>query len=216
MLVYGQHECFCVNLAVVQMAENEKARTGMIQVFPELPIPMASRCNVKVSLDLVPVQAPKNSATVRRTSHPRRLGKLPLSRLTQLPMHIPQFFPIQCTVFFFLAQFMNAPLQVLARPLAPVCRVFAQEVTGKGAVASGVLHVDVEISAPHGDNDVKVDLHVVGHTLLDRKRLRGGPGEPARDLGPRQVETCQNECGCPGGGVTAPDQVGLLCLGCSK
>lgn len=185
----------------------------MIQMFTKLSIAMASCCDVKVSLYLVSIEAAKDSATIRRASHPGRLGKLPLSRLAQLLMDVPQLLPTRRTVLFCLAQFMGAPLQVLARPLAPVGGIFAQQVTGKRAVTGSVLHVNVEIGAPHGDDDVEVDLHVMRDTLLDGEGLRGRAGEPARNLGPGQVETCQDEGDCPGGGVAALHQVRLLCLG---
>ena len=60
-----------------------------------------------------------------------------------------------------LVQLVHAALRVLARPLRPARGVFAQQVAGEGAVTGGVLHVDVQVGAAHGDDDVEVDLHVV-------------------------------------------------------
>ena len=53
----------------------------MIQMFSKLHISVASSCDVEIALDFISVQAAKDTATVRLSTHPRCLAELPLPRL---------------------------------------------------------------------------------------------------------------------------------------
>lgn len=50
------------------------------------------------------------------------------------------------------------------------------------------MHVDVEIRASHGQDDVEVHLHVVGDAAFDGEGVGGCAGEPARELGRGEPE----------------------------
>lgn len=127
-------------------------------------------------------------------------------------MYIPELFPARRTRL--LAQLVHSPLQILACPMRPGGGVFAQQVAGQGAVAGRVLHVDVQVGAAHGDDDIEVDLHIVRNAFLDGEGLCGCAGEPARYFAPREVDACEDEGYCPGGGVTALDKVCLFGFSC--
>jgi hypothetical protein len=176
--------------------------TGVVQVFSKLHISVSASSDVEISLYFVALQTSEDAATVRLPAYPGSLAELPLPRLAQLLMYVPQLFPTRDLLIIPLVQLMCSPLQVLASPLC------------QGAVAGSVLHVDVEVGAAHGYNDVEVYLHVVGDAFLDGELLGGGAGVPARYLGPREVDACENEGDRPGGGVAALYEVCLLGLGC--
>lgn len=67
-------------------------------------------------------------------------------------------------------------------PLRPGCRPTGQGLPGKNAVARRVLHVDVDVLAPHGDDEIHVDLQVVRDALLHAERVRRGADIPATQL----------------------------------
>ena len=162
----------------------------MIQMLPEFHIAMSSCGDMEITLHLVSVQTSKNPATVNRSLHSWRLWELlPLARSTQLIMHIPQLLP---PGFSILAdsQRMHA---LGALPLLPARWVLAQHLASERPVARRILHIDVQISAAHGDYDVDVDLHVMRDTFFDGEGLRRCAGEPAPDLRPREVDAGQNE-----------------------
>ena len=52
---------------------------------------------------------------------------------------------------------------------------FCEELAGEDAVERGVLDVDVQRVARHGDGDVEVDLHVVADGFFDDELLRREP-----------------------------------------
>jgi hypothetical protein len=190
-----------------------RERTRMIQmlVIPLL-IPVPSRRDMKVSLNFISIQTPKNPTRIRHAFQSRRLAKLLRLRLAQLLMHIREIFPARVIGILF-AQLMQALVRLLARPLRPVCRLVAQEVAGECAVAGCVLHVDSQVGAAHGDDDVEVYLHVVGDALFDGEGLRRCAGEPARYLGPREVYACEDEGDGPCGGVATFYEVCLFRFG---
>jgi hypothetical protein len=128
--------------------------TGVVQVFSKLHISVSASSDVEISLHFVALQTSEDAATVRLPAYPGSLAELPLPRLAQLLMYVPQLFPTRDLLIVPLVQLMCSPLQVLASPLCPCCGVFAQKVTSQGAVAGSVLHVDVEVGAAHGYNDV--------------------------------------------------------------
>jgi hypothetical protein len=158
--------------------------TGMVHVLPEIHIPVPPRSDVEIALDFISLQTAVDAARVLGTPDPRRLGKLfLLFRGTELVMHIPQLLPARQTVVS-LAQFVDL---FALTPLPPARRILAQHLACQGAIACSVLHVDVEVGAAHGNDDVEVDLEVVRHALFDGEGLGCVPRVPSRDLGPGEV-----------------------------
>lgn len=70
-----------------------------------------------------------------------------------------------------------------AGPTHPRRRVAAQHVAREDAVARGILDVDVEVGAEHGDDDVEVDLEFVGDAFFDGEEVGFVAGVPAAELG---------------------------------
>lgn len=73
-------------------------------------------------------------------------------------------------------------------PLAPVGGIFGQQIAGEDAVARGILDVDVEVVAEHGDDDVKVDLELVGDSLFDGKEVGLMAAVPAQEFADGEEE----------------------------
>ena len=184
-------------------------RTSVVEVLAEFPVAVAARRDVEVALHLVAVQAAEDAARVAFAAQARRLGELLLLLgRAELVVDIPHIFPAGEAVVA-LAQ------DVLAlAPLAEVGGVFAEQVACEGSVAGCVLHVHVEVGARHCDNNVDVDLHVVGDALLNGEGLRGLAGPPARDFGPGEVDACAEEEDGPRGRVATAGQVCLFGFGC--
>jgi hypothetical protein len=187
----------------------------MVQVllFAQFLIPMASRCNMKVSLDLVSIEAAEDSTRIRRASDTWCLAELPLLCFAQLLMHVPQLLPARIHAVV-LAQLVHALLHLLACPLCPVGRIVAEEVAGQGPVASRILHIDAQVGATHGYNDIEVDLHIVRHPLLDGEGLRRCAGEPARNFGPGEVDACEDQRHRPCRRIAALHKIRLFGFGC--
>jgi hypothetical protein len=97
-------------------------------MFSKLHISVSTSGDVKVSLHFVAFQTSEDTATVRLSAYPGSLAELPLPRLAQLLMYIPELFPTRNLLIISLVQLMRSPLQVLASPLRPRRRVFAQKV----------------------------------------------------------------------------------------
>ena len=52
-------------------------------------------------------------------------------------------------------------------PEVVVGRLFSEKITSQDAVHSGVLHVDMEVRASHGNDDVEVELQFMTDAALD-------------------------------------------------
>lgn len=121
----------------------------MIQMLSKLLIPVAPRRDMKIPLHLIPFQTPINPTRLPLPAHPRRLAKLP----PPLPLrqHIVH-------VLFLLHLQGPAAMQSMhvlgIHPLLPVRRIPPQHVACEDPIARCVLHVDVQVRAPHGDHDV--------------------------------------------------------------
>lgn len=138
-----------------------KRRTFMAQMFPKIHIPMAPRRNMKIPLDLIPLQAPKNPTTIRLhpPSHLRRPFELP-PPLPHLPKHMSH-------MRILLLQILSPPLILLipapmhflrVYPHSPRRGILSQQIPREDAVAGGVLHVDVEVGTLHVHDGVEVYL----------------------------------------------------------
>lgn len=141
-------------------------RTAVVEMLANFPVAVAARGDVEVSLHFVSVEAAEDAARVALTASAGGLGELlPLLCGAELVVDIPHVFPAWETVFA-----LSEDVLSLA-PLAEVRGVLPQQVACKCSVACCVLHVDVEVCAAHRDDNVDVDLHVVGNAFLDGEGL---------------------------------------------
>ena len=175
----------------------------MIQMLPKLHITMPPRRNMKVPLHLIPLQAPINPTTRPRHTppQPRRLLEPPL--LPPMPQHMPDM----RILLLLLGPILTSPLQRIhpLGPLPPVRGVLGQHVAGEDAVARGVLHVDVQVGAEHRDDDVEVNLQVVGDAFLDAEEVLFVAGVPSAELGEgEEGADADEEEGCVAAGGGAP------------
>ncbi|KAL8685207.1 MAG: hypothetical protein Q9218_007904, partial [Villophora microphyllina] len=102
-------------------------------------------------------------------SYPRR----PLKLLLFVPAHLPQHVPHMCILLFLphvlgIRQLMSS---LHSSPITPIGWILRQEIASEDAIAAGVLDVDVEVMAEHGDNDIEVDLQLMGDTLLNGEEV---------------------------------------------
>lgn len=186
-----------------------RGRTSVIEMLAEFPVSVAARRDVEVALHLVPVEAAEDAARVAWAAETRGLGELLLLLgCAELVVYIPHLLPAWQAVVA-----LTQDVLVLA-PLAEVGGVFAEKVACEGSVTGRVLHVHVEVGAGHCDDDVDVDLHVVGDAFLDREGLRCLARPPARDFRPGEVHACAEEEDGPGGRVAAAGEVRLFGFGC--
>jgi hypothetical protein len=95
--------------------------------FAEFLVSVSSRCDVEVSLHFVSVQAAEDSARIWYALNSWCLAELPLLRLAQLLMYIPQLLPARVDSVVF-AQLVHSLLHLPASPLRPVRRIVAKEV----------------------------------------------------------------------------------------
>jgi hypothetical protein len=202
-----------VSRASCESRAGGSAGTAVVEVLAKLHVAVAAGGDVEVALDLVAVEAAEDAARVCGAPDARRLGELLLLLDAQVVVHL-EVVHVPAASDLTSIQLMHALLSVLARPLRPARGVLAQQIASERAVASGVLHVDVQVGAPHADDDVEVDLHVVRDALLDGKRLGCGAREPARGFGPCQPDACEDERDSPSGRVAALHEVRLLRFGC--
>lgn len=154
--------------------------TLMIKMFPKLHIPMPSRRDMKIPLHLIPRQAPKDATTAPPA--PRGPAELPLGApdLVQDMSGMGIAFELLLLRDGQMIEEMH-PLGV--HPLIPAGRIFPQRLAGQDAVATGVLHVDVEVGAAHGNDDVEVDLELMRHPFLHGEEVRFMSAIPAPELG---------------------------------
>lgn len=97
-------------------------------------------------------------------------------------------------------------------PMAPAGRILAQHVTRQDSIAGGILHVDVEVGAEHGNDYVQVDLQVVRHAFFDREQLRFMATVPSAEFGEGEIggDDEEEERGVAPGG--APSGIGGFSL----
>ena len=160
-------------------------RTMMIQMIADFHVTVPSRGNVEVALDFIPLQTPINPAVVQRLAPPtppRCLLELPL------PRHPPNFpkHMRHMRILLLLPVHLPAVERVHTlgiNPVAPARRIARQHVPGENAVTAGVLDIDVQVAAFHGEHDVEVDLELVGDTLFDAEEVGFMAVVPAEELG---------------------------------
>lgn len=151
----------------------------MIQVVSKFHVPMSSRRDMEISLHFVPLQAAKDPACAPATTG----GLLELL----LPFGFAQDMPdMRITLHLLLEQHGVLLKQMHSAgvdPVAPVRGVFAQHIAREDAVARSVLHVDVEVGAGHGDDDIQINLQVVRYAFFDGEEVRFMSTVPTAELG---------------------------------
>ena len=73
-------------------------------------------------------------------------------------------------------------------PMAPISGIFRQKIAGQDAVAGGILDIDMEVVAEHGDDDVKVNLQLVGDTFFDGEEVGFMAVVPAEEFADGEEE----------------------------
>ncbi len=106
------------------------------------------------------------------------------------------------------------PLRI--NPVIPARRVAREHVPGKDAVAAGVLDVDVQVGAFHGEDDVEVDLEFVGNAFFDAEEVGFVAMVPAEELGEGEDggDDDESEGGVAARGAAA--SVGGFCFCCCE
>lgn len=142
--------------------------TIVLQMLAKLGIAMASCRDVKVAHHLVDVDTSIDATAICVAPELRRLPPLcplPARRYDIVYMLLPKALVAACQVLP-AGTGVDSPLAVSAEPvdapavdpLAPSGRVVLQAQSGENAVARGVLHVHMEVTALHSHHDVEVDL----------------------------------------------------------
>lgn len=162
-------------------------------MFRKFEIPMAPRCDMKISLHLVSLQTAIHP-TCRWTSL-SQAGRL--AEFLLLPPHLAQHMPdvgILLQLNLHLAQVlerMQIPLHIY--PLHPVGRVAREHISGQNAIPTGVLNIDVEVTAGHGHHDVEIYLQVMRHSFFHAEQVRFMTTVPATKFGEREQEREKEE-----------------------
>lgn len=151
--------------------------------------------NMKVSLDLIQLQASKNPTTIRRRTP--KSGRLrPLRSLASqsndiMHMFLPETFVM--TLEIPLARVhpsLGIPTQLVnplvVNPVLPHRRIAMELGSSQDPVAGSVLHVDVDVLALHLDDDVEVDIQRMGDALFDGEGVRFGAAPPPGGFGPEE------------------------------
>lgn len=170
----------------------------MIQVFPLAHVSVAPSRDVEITLHLVQVQTSKDATTIRLAPELRSLSPFrlfPAQRNNIMDVLLPK-------PFFSVAQLqpplVRVDLAILippelvdalgVDPATPVGRVAMQALLGHDAVAGGVLDVDVNVVARHLDDDIEVDLELVGDFFFDGELVGLAAAPPAGDFGPDEED----------------------------
>lgn len=78
-------------------------------------------------------------------------------------------------------------------PLQPVGRVTREHVTSQDAITAGVLDVDVQVAAEHGDHDIEVDLQVMRNPFFHAEQVGFMATVPATEFGEGEQEREEEE-----------------------
>ena len=150
----------------------------------ELKVAVSTRGNVKVALNLVPLEAAEYAAGVEGLPaadfwRAQELAAT-LTHVTEDVRHVLVFFFCALAAFVWVVQLVPVvatalgwfevlvlPSGRLVSPKLPICVMFCQEVSSHDTVHGRVLDVDMEVSTGHGDDDVEVELELMANTALD-------------------------------------------------
>lgn len=158
-------------------------------MFAPFEIPVAPCRDMEVPLDLVPLQTAIDSTRAPQIplSQPGRFAEL-LLLADHLSEHVAHMSVLLQLGFHLSWRLQRVQIPLGIHPLQPTGGVPEQQVAGENAVAAGVLDVDVQIGAGHGDHDIEVDLKLVRHAFFHAEQVRFMPAIPATELGERKEE----------------------------
>lgn len=176
-------------------------------MLTHLLIAMSPCSQMKVSLDLINVQAAINTTAVAKTAspEPRRLAPLgilahpALSPCCRRRNNIMHMLLAKALVIMIALARDDATLGILAQtmhaldchPLTPVRRVQPQLLRREDPVASGILDIDVNVGTAHGNDEIQIDLQIVPNALFNTERVYLGTAPPPRKL--REREEYRND-----------------------
>lgn len=173
---------------------------------PKLYISMPSGCNVEITLHLIALETPVDPAAFPHRGpppHPRRPLKLLLLDPTHFAQHMPDMRILLFLPHIFRVRQLMRSLH--GGPVVPIGGILVQQIAGEDTVAAGVLDVDVQIVAEHGDDDVEVDLELMRDALFDGEEVAFMAAVPAEELadGEEERDEDQDEGGVATGGGAA-------------
>ena len=87
---------------------------------------------------------------------------------------------------------------LLVTPLGPGGGIFLQHFAGEDAVSRCVLHVDGDVFAMHGDDDIDVDLQGMRDALFNAETVCHGASKPTAGLAEDERDGGDEEEECPG------------------
>lgn len=194
-------------------------------MLAKLHVAVAAGGNVKVALDLVEVERAVDAAAVgaaTKTRGPAPFGALLAEGDNVVDVLLAKALLVVAGDAQPALAGVDAAVGVVAElvdalgvdPLGPRGRVALQLGGGEDAIARGVLDVDVDVVALHVDDDVEVDLHVVGDALFDGKVVRLGAAPPAADLGAHEDEGDEDHGDSPLAAAGGAGDVLGFSLGC--
>lgn len=201
--------------------------TRMVQMLlTPFCVPVSSRGDVEITLDLVSLHAAKDATRVGLLSARQSRGAAKLlapSRLAEIFVHILLFL-VLAELFdnpawimrLVLAQLLSRmPLDDHARaPRIPHRRCHRQHLPREHSVSTCVLHVDMQVFTLHCDDDVQVQLQVVRDALLHAEGVCRRSRPPAPELGDCEPCTEDNDGDGPHAAIVGFGEVGLLGFRC--
>ena len=144
--------------------------------------------DVEVALDFVALERAVDPTAIldRRARDARRVGEF----AGWVGAHVPQDVrDMRVLLFLLLALGVAFVVQALVGafpgvgPDAVVGGFFGEQVAGHNAVHGGVLDVDVQVFALHGDDDVEVELQFMPDAAFDGEVVGFVAGPPCFQLG---------------------------------
>lgn len=163
--------------------------TLMRQMLSQLPISMAPRRDMEISLHLVPFQTAINPTSIRllTPTHTRSLCKLAsrvaphfAHNMVHMRVLLLRAQPISLLVVESLV--LVRSVVTLVHPQLPGGVFALEKFAGEDAVAGGVLDVDAERVAGHVDDDVEVELELVRDTFFHAEVVLFGAAPPCFEL----------------------------------
>ena len=197
----------------------------MIQMRRKFLIPMPAGRDMKVPLDLIPLQAPINATRIGLLAppHARALGELlpgvaPDLAQNMMHMRVGLLLRESCAILLAQRLVLVQPIRrlvvALIHPQRPAGIVFLQEFTGEDAVARGVLDVDAQHVARHLHDHVEVELEVARHALFHAEVVVFGSLEPGAEFRDREERADEEDEDGPLAAATGGGRVGGFGFGC--
>lgn len=198
----------------------------MLEVMPHLLVAMPSRCDMEIPLHLISLHTPIHPTSILILSPSQLRSARPLPprpRLPQILVHI-LLIPILLELLpdergtrksLFMPPLPGLPIHYHAPmpPLREISGVRVQALARDDAVPGGVLDVYAQVGALHGDDDVEVQLQIVGDALFDAEGVGRVALHPAPELGDGEPGAEGEEEDRPGGAIAGLLEVVVLCFG---